>query len=961
MGCRIARVMVLVVAVIAAMPAPSSAQVFTGRIDVTVIDTTGAVLPGVAVELGGQQTATALTDASGEAHFLNLAPGTYTVAARLQGFNEYRNENVAVVAGGAVPLKVSLAVSGVATQVDVTADSPIVDTKRQTTSTNVTLEELQNIPSSRDPWVVMQTVPGIIVDRVNVGGAESGQQSNYTSKGSHDDNNTWNMDGIPITDMGATGSSPTYYDFDMFQEMQVTTGGADVANPTSGVHLNFVLKSGTNTPRGSTRVYFANEDLQANNMPEDLRASIGGVSGKGNRTDQYADYGFELGGPIVKDRLWAWGSWGKTDVRIRTLTNVLDRTLLDNTAFKTQLQVTDALRAGFTYFRGDKKKFGRGASATRPDETTFNQAGPTDMYKGEGNLVVGNNLFVTVRGAYIESGFSLTPRGGMDKQVYIDDDGVWHNSAYFYSSDRPQRTVMAEGNWFRGKHEVKFGLGWRKAVVNSITQWAGDKSYTQHIGYPDLLVAFTRDQVDNTEGAYAHYFASDTISWDRLTLTAGLRIDQNWQSVQAANSKGSAVVPFLLPDLDVPGVPDAFKFTVVTPRVGFNYALDENRRTLLRGSYAAFASQIGATLAGHISPLQYSYIYYLAEDRNGNNVADPSEVFFNLGNVGYGGFDPANPSEAAGSVNTIGDYGTPRTHEVLFGVDRELFQNFAISGTFTWRHFGNFNWTPRIGVTRDDFVQTGAITGNLAGIGQFNVPFYAMREEAVPPGGGREYVSRPDYYQRYKGFEFSAIKRMSNRWQARFGFSTNDHREYFQSDAGIEDPTPNVTTSTSLAYGPGAFPLKDGGSVVTQTTGSGKSGIYMVSPRYQFIANGLVQGPWGLNFGANMITRQGFGKLYFSGRTQTGDPLVALKSVIIVDDVDDYRLPSLTSLDVRLEKAFRFGRSNLMFDFDVFNVTNADTVLGRQYDITRTGLTGFDRVLEIMNPRILRVGMRLNF
>ena len=75
----------------------------------------------------------------------------------------------------------------------------------------------------------MQTVPGIIVDRVNVGGSESGQQSGYQAKGASGADATWNMDGIPITDMAATGATPTYYDFDMFQEMNVTTGGSDMS------------------------------------------------------------------------------------------------------------------------------------------------------------------------------------------------------------------------------------------------------------------------------------------------------------------------------------------------------------------------------------------------------------------------------------------------------------------------------------------------------------------------------------------------------------------------------------------------------------------------------------------------------------------------------------------------------------------------------------------------------------
>ena len=86
----------------------------------------------------------------------------------------------------------------------------------------------------------MQTVPTVYMDRVNVGGSESGQQSNYNAKGAQATDNTWSIDGVPVTDMGdsvvrpehATGSSAFYYDFDSFQEMAITTGGADAQNAT---------------------------------------------------------------------------------------------------------------------------------------------------------------------------------------------------------------------------------------------------------------------------------------------------------------------------------------------------------------------------------------------------------------------------------------------------------------------------------------------------------------------------------------------------------------------------------------------------------------------------------------------------------------------------------------------------------------------------------------------------------
>ena len=83
------------------------------------------------------------------------------------------------------------------------------------------------------------------------------------------------------------------------------------------------------------------------------------------------------------------------------------------------------------------------------------------------NFVVGNNLFLSVRGSHFPSGFGFQPQGGMDKNVYLDDSGVWHGSYWNYLSDRPQQTLMGEGSYFRGSHEVKFGYSWRRVTVTS--------------------------------------------------------------------------------------------------------------------------------------------------------------------------------------------------------------------------------------------------------------------------------------------------------------------------------------------------------------------------------------------------------------------------------------------------------------------------------------------------------------
>ena len=956
---RFARLTVLCASLLA-FATPAAAQVYTGRIDITVTDSTGAILPGATVELTGPQNMTAVSDPKGEVHFLSLAPGTYAVAAKLQGFGDYNNRNVPVAAGVGVPLKISLAVGGVTQQVDVTAESPIIDPKKMTTSTNVTNEQLQEIPSARDPWVVLQTVPGIIVDRVNVGGAESGQQSGYQAKGSSGGNNTWNIDGIAITDMAALGSSPTYYDFDMFQEMNVTTGGADLQSATGGVGLNFVLKSGANRPRGSARVYYEDEDMQATNLPDDLQASLGGASGKGNRINLYKDFGGELGGPIWRDRLWGWGALGKTDVTLLTLTGTPDRTILKNSSLKLTGQATQNLRGGYTFFRGDKNKFGRNASATRPPETTVDQTGPTTLQKGEANLVVNDNLFLTARGAYVDGGFQLTPQGGLDTPWFIDDAGVQHGSANHYETVRPQWTMAADGNFFRGNHEVKFGFGWRKADVDSTTivpgfdGLSGIASY--HDGYPNMIAdVWVANNQTSTTAKYIHAYVGDTLTWDRLTLNLGARWGRAAASTKSSTQEGSSVFPQYLPDLTSAARTNVFEFNAISPRLGATYALDEARKTILRAGYATFADQMNATEGAYLSTIGVRGLYlYDVVDLNGNNVVDPAEVAGRTCSntstdcIPYGSFDIDDP-DATDPVNSVGDYSTPLTHEFQLGLDRELFPNFGISGTFTYRKFTGFNWSNN-GVVGTDYVLGEPLTGSHPTIGNYEAPIYIATR--VPENrNANVFRSRDGYSQRYMGFEFAATKRLSNRWMARFGFSTNDHREYFDSPAAMTDPTPDR-----------GAPNRDGGLVVRQSGGSGKSGIYQVLPKFQFIATGLYQAPWGINLAANMVSRQGFSEQYFRNNIRTDDPLSPLKSVFLLDEAGEIRLPSVTSLDVRVGKEFTFGsgdyRPRINIDVDVFNALNSATVLGREYNLR---LTSGGTVREIMNPRVLRLGLRIGF
>jgi hypothetical protein len=939
---------------------PAFAQtLFQGRIDATVLDAQGRPIPGVTVEISGTSSQTQVTDDKGEAHFLNLTPGKYGLTASLSGFRTFQAQNIEVTAGTSVPLNISMSVAGVTEAVQVVADTPVVDPARQTITTSISYDQLQKLPSSRDPWVVLQTVPGVVVDRVNVGGAESGQQSNVLAKGAGVTENTWNLDGIPVTDLAATGSSPTYYNFDMFQEMSVTTGGASATNPTAGAQLNMQFKAGTNQYSGAAHFYGAGESLQSDNLPDEL-LPLAGPSGKGNRMEGLTDWGFDAGGPVVRDRLWMWGSYGITDSTLFTLNGDPDRTELENIAFKATGQVNPSIRPEFLFFRGNKTKNGRGASPLRAPETTWDQTGPTPLYKGQVNITASNNVFLTVRGAYVGNGFSLTPQGGLDPTAYRDAQRVRHASYVLYETKRPDYSFLADGNWFRGQHELSFGGSWRHTKDDERQDWPGtgvDNLHATDFATSRRIQAWLyRPFFASSVAVNQSFYAGDTIRQGRLTAQLSLRFDRSYASMNESSQAANPGFPTLLPSITAPAVDKMIDISLFSPRLGVSYALDDTGRTLVRASYGMFGSQLGSGTVQAFSAASSAGLVYSATDRNGNNVADPGELEDLLT---FFGVDPDNPGAGVNFNAVSPDLKAPKTHEFVVGVDRQLMPDFGVSASVSWRRFTDVFWAgydpaqqvtvyPLIGLSRADYELEGVVEGNLPEIGNYRQEYYAPTEASLPPGNGVEFRNRPDYHQQYLGFEVQAVKRLSNRWMARVNFATNSHTETFGSDEAIHDPGASV-----------AWPNIDGGAYVTGTAGSGKSEIYLILPKYQMSAQGLYQFAYGINVAGSLNLRQGYGMPFFEP-VESADPALPEKRVLLVDP-EEQRLPTVALFDLRAEKGFTFGNRELTVSADIFNLFNSSTVLGRQYDITATGNTGFNQPLEIMNPRLLRFGVRFAF
>jgi hypothetical protein len=950
---------------LAAAPVLAQYGQSTGGIQGRVTDESGGALPGVQVTVRGPGAPkTVYTDARGEFRITNLDPGTYTLALTLAGFQTVNRENVAVNLGRNTELTIPMGLTRVEAAVTVTSEAPLLETKRVQTSTVVSQQELKSIPTARDPWIVLQSAPGVQVDRMNIAGSESGQQSNFLSHGTG--GGTFTVDGVNLTDMSALGASSGYYDFDMFQELQVITGGGDASIAGSGAHLNMVTKRGTNDLHGSARVFGVDERFESSNLPDEALEQTTPVA-SGNRIESLQDYGAEAGGPIWSDHLWIWGSYGRSQINLVTAGGASDKTTLENLNGKLNWQIVPSNAMTGWWMHSDKIKFGRSAGPTRPQETTWDQTTPQNTWKVEDSQVFSSNVFASVQYNGINGNFTLDPEGG-NRQAFIDSEGVWHNSYQIYAAPRPQRQGKGEVSVFFNTgsigHELKAGFGYLTTGARSHSVWPGNAvgdlaggTYGSLFDCEVPCAVITRQSNLVVDNEYWSGFLQDAITLDRFSINVGVRYDKQTGENAATVVPGNPSFPEILPAIDYPGSGQPFEWEDWQPRLGLTYALGANRSTVLKASYARYAEALGTGLIDNINPIgSVSYAYYAWND-DGDNLVQVGEVDFSelLNSRGY---DPGNPAAVSAVDNFDSDIHSPLTDEILAGIDHELFPAFAVGATYTYRKFSDQLFRFRTGLARGDYVFVRDVTGTLPDGTPYSSPVFRIREGLARPPG-YTYTNRDDYDQTYHGVDLILTKRLSNRWMARGSFTYSWNKQNIGS-GGCVDPTNRVPGQSGDGGNPetGYTAQTCADDVVAgfRSTGSGAKDSVFLSNEWQFYLNAMYQLPLGFNVAGAFFGRQGYPINWFERVTGLGDQETR---DVAVSDLDDQRYDNVYNLDLRIEKVVPITQSaNLTVSADLFNVTNEDTVLQR---FNRLGLSNTNDIKEIQSPRVWRFGLRLAF
>ncbi len=386
------------------VPHTLTAQVATtGKITGTVADSSGGAVPNAAVSV--KSTALLVprsthTEADGSYLFDLLPPGTYELTVTAPGFNTYNQTGIVLTAGFTATINSKLQV-GEVTQVIKVEGEPVVDLQNNQTSTTFDQNLLQDIPSGRDPWSTVAQMPGATVGTFDVAGDNSYQQSTMQVHGSTPAEQIYSFNGLDLNWPGANGGYTQFYtNHDSFDEFQVVADNAPASVPIGGVYMNQVTKSGSNELHGLAAIYYLTSKLQSG-VKAPLYNSSPVISG--SPFDMTRDTTASLGGPLMRDKWWLFGSYRRYDLnqRILAVTNQAGTPVNDinhqtNTDLRSDFQVNSKNKFSFIWLYNEQNRFFRRDTAYNyvTAEASWKQIEPAYILEGLWTTQITNNFLL---------------------------------------------------------------------------------------------------------------------------------------------------------------------------------------------------------------------------------------------------------------------------------------------------------------------------------------------------------------------------------------------------------------------------------------------------------------------------------------------------------------------------------------------------------------------------------------
>jgi hypothetical protein len=935
-----ARISAFLVAFALAITSAANAQEIGGTLSGRILDAQKLPVPGVTVTATGPQGArTSVSDADGRFSIPFLTPGNYDIRAELQGFKSFEQKAVIISLGQTTDIPVEMQVGGVTETVNVTAESPLINTKSTTIGAVLNTDSLRNLPVGRTFAQALYLTPG-------VSNSGTAGQANPSISGGTGLENQYVVDGANVTNTGYGGlgsysivfgslGNATPYDF--IKEIQVKTGGyeAEFGQATGGV-VNVVTKSGTNRLRGSAFAYAQPDQLQSSF--KQFEASNGSVN---TISTTQSDVGVEGGFPVMRDRLFFFGaidpSWRTTtfvapaDVAhfpLRALGEVDRERRTLSYAAKGTLQMGGGHRVDASFF-GDPSHGPNGPQRTSAllvsDTSSFSELDfgghqQTLRYSG-----------IATSTWLVEGGFSRS----LNKISELPSVNTWR------ITDRtvtPNLITGGIGGYEAGNrslnlqyqikstnifksHSLKYGFEYSDVTYSQTNQRTGptfrapDGRDTATGASIDVLAApeipagriyrVTRANFNSertTVQDFYTFFVQDQWQLSRLTINAGIRYDQE-------KLGGTIVESWELKNN-------------WAPRIGATLDATGDGRTKIYANYGRFYARIPNDLAARALSADDGFTRGDYFDAGLTQIVPEGVAaagvtrHFILAGVGADLIDP--------------DAKLTYSNEVVLGIDREIMRNTTLGVRYVFRNM------PQV---LEDIANCPMVAYELAQTSNIcsSVEYILTNpKSSIPVAPGTEFLgaSFDDPVHKYHSMELTLNRRGAN-WSTmtsyRYSRLRGNFEGFYRDDNGQSDPAISSLydfPTNDPSYAPFYADLEAGD---IRFLGD-KNGILPLDRPHQVKLYGNYSWAMGLNFGAGINLSSGRPFTPMAANPNYGSdgeiPVAARGSGIQTVDGFKKRSPFESQVDLQASYTLRAASERrITFLADVFNLFNQRRIL----------------------------------
>ena len=919
----------LVLALVAAPVAMLAQGTTTSAITGTVSDNTGRPLAGALLRvtseslIGGARTVT--TSENGRYRIPMLPPGRYTITVEAKGFPTRKVNEVAEL-GKTTTVDIRMAPESAAV-VEVVGQSGLEEMS-STLTRNFKAEDIENLPIKRDIAAIAALTPGI-----NLTVSSGARVSASGFGGDRDNANAYLINGINVVDSSA-GQAWVQVNPDWFEEVQIGGVGAGAEfGGFSGAYFNGIIKKGGNQFSGSIAGYYQKDSWSVNrsgpdpSFPEQTVRKVG---------DTASDLALNVGGPIIKDKLWYFLSVEsisieRTPVGSPTSEKRSTPRAMANLTLQATPNATLSLFMDYDTVETDH----RGASRVLAVDATRKQDGPNFTYGLEWMQSLNSNMVLTLRASGYDGIDDHKGYNGENYSLYVDGTVPLNpaipsyaafagfeqmNNAYQnFENTRSRVGLLASLDWFipsgRGSHALKFGLDIDRAKDKERAWYpggislnaVGDADYGEV--YPDYVQVGGGYDFD-TKLERNTFFVQDT--WtvnDHLVLRPGLRFEQ---------FKGGS----------------QWKTNTVAPRFGFTWTPDTAKTFVVKGHIGRYYDGLsGANYDRAIPgayPLEKRYWWPNYDDAQVvllTNLADP------LSQYPLPVFDDTTYRNRVSEQSSIDpNIKHPYFDELQFAVEKRLGKNWVVAANYVHRKgkdlIARFDRLPELTDPADAIEVVNPLTGQTL---TFNAPGINLADTNLPPHD--YYITNDSGAKRtYTAVTISLDGRFTANWDMNFSYTKASNKGNLLKSNGYSS---GREWSGSLYNNDGDLPGTNDDE-------------YKLRTSYKL--------PWGPRLSASFVYLSG---LHYTRYIRTPRQYNREYYYVNIEPLGSSSYDARRLLDVRVSHRFELGKKKaLEFFGDVFNVLNdaAVTSRGERYDSFYSGM-----VFDQEPPRTFRLGAKFLF